>query len=141
MTYTEDDIREALCPIASLISKSEKAREKVAPGTWQHTMLSDNLEALYLASTLMSKGLSGTTEGPASDTADLQKALSALASMIGRTVKSQANFSPGQSQHTLQRNRLKALRVAEALVKAEAERLETEVLATPATDPLPRARK
>ena len=42
----------------------------------------------------------------------------ALAAMIARTAKSQAKFPPGTSQHTLQRNRLKALRIAEAALQA-----------------------
>jgi hypothetical protein len=43
--YTADELQEALRPIASLISKSGKAQQKVPPGTWQHRML-DNLKAL-----------------------------------------------------------------------------------------------
>ena len=55
--YTEDDLKNALAPIASLISKSEKAREKLTQGTWQHTMLSNNLKALHMASPLLKKAL------------------------------------------------------------------------------------
>ena len=47
--YTPDELQEALQPIASLISKSEKAQQKLAPGMWQHTMLRDNLKALHIA--------------------------------------------------------------------------------------------
>src|SRR4051794_12294876 len=39
--------------IASLISKSAKAQRKLTPGTWQHSMLRDNLKALRFASALM----------------------------------------------------------------------------------------
>jgi hypothetical protein len=53
---------------------------------------------------------------------DLQEALRALASMISKTEKAQAKFSPGTSQHTLQRNRLKALRIAGALIKVELDK-------------------
>ena len=114
--HTADDVPEALRPIASLISKSEKAQLKLAPGTWQHTMLRDNLKALRHAFALMN----GDTVDPDSFSRDdLHEALRALASMIGKTEKAGAGFSPGTSQHTLQRNRLNALRVAEALLKAE----------------------
>ncbi len=117
--YTPDAIQEALRPIASLISKSQKAQQKLAPGTWQHTMLRDNLKALHIALALMN---------PAADDQnnftqdDLQQALRALASMISRTEKSQAKFAPGTSQHSLQRNRLKALRIAETLISVKLER-------------------
>lgn len=55
--YTREELEKALAPITSLISKSEKAREKLAQGTWQHTMLSDLLNGLYLASPLLAKTL------------------------------------------------------------------------------------
>ncbi|HOA20805.1 MAG TPA: hypothetical protein PKH42_09980, partial [Sedimentibacter sp.] len=57
--YTKEDLEKALAPISSLINKSEKARKKLAEGTWQHTMLSNNLKALYIASRLFTKALSG----------------------------------------------------------------------------------
>lgn len=55
--YTEVDLKNALPPITSLISKSEKAKEKLAQGTWQYTMLSNNLKALYIALPLLTKAL------------------------------------------------------------------------------------
>jgi ERCC4-type nuclease len=55
--YTKEDLKKALAPIASLISKSEKARNKLAQGTWQHTMLGSNLKALHIASPLLTKAL------------------------------------------------------------------------------------
>lgn len=116
---TPDQLQEALRPLTSLISKSEKALQKLAPGTWQHTMLHDNLKALYLASALINKE-TDTTERVTQD--DLHKALDAFASMIHKTEKSQAQFSPGSSQHTLQRNRLKALRIAEERLTLELDK-------------------
>ena len=118
-----DALAAARAPIASLISKSEKAQQKLAPGAWQHTMLQNNLRALRLASALMNPPpgpASGTL--PRFDAAALEQALAALASMIARTEK--PRFAPGTPQHTLQRNRLKALRLAETIVRAEAGRVE-----------------
>jgi predicted RNase H-like nuclease (RuvC/YqgF family) len=112
--YTTDELQEALRPIASLISKSEKAQQRLVPGTWQHTMLRDNLKALHIASALMNRE-TDITDNFTRD--DLQQALRAFASMISKTEKAQAKFSPGTSQHTLQRNRLKALHIAEELIK------------------------
>jgi hypothetical protein len=116
---TTDELHEALQPIVSLISKSEKAQQKLAPGTWQHTMLQANLKALRIASALMNKE---TNDPDIFIPDDLQEALRAFASMINKTEKVQAKFSPGTSQHTLQRNRLKALRKAEALIKVELDK-------------------
>jgi len=114
------EFQEALRPIASLIGKSEKALQKLAPETWQHTMLRDNLKALRIAAALMNRE---TDETDSFTQNDLREALNAFASMIGKTEKAQATFSVGTSQHTLQRNRLKALRLAEALVKNRTMRL------------------
>jgi hypothetical protein len=112
-------LNDARVPIASLISKSAKAQQKLAAGTWQHRMLRDNLKALQIASALMNKA----TEDPGEFERDeLQTALAAFASMIGRAEKAKSAFASGTSQHSLQRNRLKALRVAEALVMAELDR-------------------
>ena len=118
-SYTPDELQQALRPLASLISKSEKAQQKLALGTWQHTMLQDNLKALHIASALMNKE-TGDTDSVTRD--DLQEALRAFASMISKTEKAQAKFSQGTSQHTLQRNRLKALRIAEERIKVELDK-------------------
>ena len=79
-------------------------------------MLQDNLQALHLASALMNREAADTRKFTRSD---FQQALSALASMIGKSEKALKNFSPGTSQHTLLRNRLKALRIAETQIKSE----------------------
>jgi RimJ/RimL family protein N-acetyltransferase len=110
---------EALRPIDSLISKSDKAQQKVAPGTWQHTMLRDNVNALRIARSLMTEE---TDDDRDVTHEELREALRAFASMVERTEKSQAKFPAGTSQHSLQRNRLAALRVGEAFVKAEFDR-------------------
>ena len=116
---TTDNLQEVLRPLASLISKSEKALQKLTSGTWQHTMLQDNLRALHLASALINTE-TDTTDRVTQD--DLHKTLRAFASMIHKTEKAQAQFSPGSAQHTLQRNRLKALHIAEERLKLELDK-------------------
>lgn len=56
-TFTTKDLQNAQAPIASLISKSEKAQTKLTPGTWQHAMLAQNLKALYIATPLFQAAL------------------------------------------------------------------------------------
>ena len=116
-TYTAHDLQEALPPIASLISKSEKAQRKLTPGTWQHTMLRNNLRVLHCAFALI------TENGNDTDLTqeDRREALLALSSMIDKTEKAQEKFSSGSSQYTLLQNRLKALCIAETLIKNEAK--------------------
>lgn len=103
-------------PITSLISKSEKAQQKLAPGTWQHSTLQENLRALHIALALMTRSPKDAS-APKRD--DLRAALAAFAAMTRRSENAQSKFAPGTSQHTLQRNRLRAFRTAEALINAE----------------------
>ena len=77
-------------------------------------MQEGNLKALHIASALMKKG-PGNTDGFTRD--DLLEALRSLDSMASKTEKTQPKFLPGTSQHTLQGNRLKALRISEELIK------------------------
>lgn len=109
-------LQEARQPIASLISKSEKAQQKLAPETWQHAMLQNNLKALYIASKLMNEEI--CRDGCVTRD-DLHQALEAFASMIGKTEQAQVKFLHGTSQYSLLQNRLKALCTAETLVKIE----------------------
>jgi hypothetical protein len=118
--YTAGELQEAVLPIVSLISKSEKAQRRLAPGTWQHTMLRDNLKALRQALDLINNETNNTNNFTRDD---LREALHAFASMISKTEKALSGFSPGTSQHTLQRNRLKALHIAETLIKLELDGL------------------
>lgn len=111
--YTTDELREAIRPIASLIAKSEKAQRKLASGTWQHARLGDNLKALRMAAALMTPE-ADRTGSFAPD--DLQAARLAIAAMLSKTEKAQARFPPGSSQHSLLTNRLRALKMAEALI-------------------------
>jgi hypothetical protein len=53
---------------------------------------------------------------------ELRNALAAIASMIRRARTAQAGFPPGTSQHTLQKNRLKALRIAKTRIKTELDK-------------------
>jgi hypothetical protein len=52
---TADELQEARQPLASLLGKSEKAQQKLASGTWQHTMPRDNIKALRIALALMNE--------------------------------------------------------------------------------------
>ena len=114
-----DERPEVLRPIASLISKSARAQRKLAPGTWQYKMLRGNLRALRLATALMNRPAGSAGRRPADD---LRAALQTLAAMIGRVEKAGTKFPPGIAPHTLQKNRLRALRAAQAALQAALEK-------------------
>ena len=44
-------------PLKSLLSKSEKTIQKLSVGTWQHTLLEKNIEALSIAVSLLDREL------------------------------------------------------------------------------------
>ena len=75
---TTDELQEAIQPITSLISKSEKAQQKLTLGTWQHTMLQENLRALHIAFGLMNRRKNGA-DVPRRE--DLPAALRAFAAL------------------------------------------------------------
>lgn len=120
--HTTDGLQKALRPIASLISKSEKAQRKLAPGTWQHSMMRDNVKALRIALALMSHVGDGLPDPTSSE---LQGSLTVLGAMIERVENTKTKFEPGTSQHSLQRNRLNALQVARCAVETELARRST----------------
>lgn len=86
-------------------------------------MLRGNINALRMALTLLDDRSPDTGS---LTRADLRAALQALASMANRASEAQSKFSPRTSQHTLQQNRLNALRVAEALIRARLHAPDTE---------------
>ena len=74
-------------------------------------MLRNNLIALRMASAVMNKDAEDANRFTLDE---LHAALGAFASMIRKTEQAQAQFPLGSSQHTLLRNRLQALHMAEA---------------------------
>jgi len=54
---SSNELSEALRAINSLLSKCEKVREKLAPGTSQYTLLKNRINALRISSFLISKAL------------------------------------------------------------------------------------
>ena len=115
-SFATDECPAALRPLASLIDKSEKAQQKLAPATWQHRMLREHLQALRLAQALLA-GPAGDHKNFASN--ELQDALLTMAKLIDKVEKTLAKFAPGTAHHTLQRNRLRALRAARAAIQAQ----------------------
>lgn len=114
--FTENELQEALGQITSLISKSEKSQQKIAPETWQYKMLRDNLKALRHAAVL----ITGDTHNKDKFTQDdLHETLRSISSIISKVEKTLLKFLPGTSHHTLQQNRLNALHIAEKLIKEE----------------------
>ncbi len=57
-TYTNEELKEAIAPISSIISKCEKAQLKVAEGTSHHTRLKGIIKAMYISKSLITDEIS-----------------------------------------------------------------------------------
>ncbi len=97
-------------PLESLLSKSQKALAKLKPGTWQAKMLLHTVEALRLV-------IDHCQSGAAASSPELRKALQTLEALTVKTMKTK--FAQGTSQHSLQQNRLAALRAAMAMIQSQ----------------------
>lgn len=60
-SWAQEALEKAVAPLRSLASKSEKALQKLASGTWQKAMLERNLRALHEAMPLLEKALAQTS--------------------------------------------------------------------------------
>ena len=52
-TYTKKEMKEAIAPVSSIISKCEKAQLKFAEGTSHHTRLKSIIKAMYISKSLI----------------------------------------------------------------------------------------
>jgi hypothetical protein len=62
----DDELRNAVAPLTSLLCKSEKALSKLAPKTWQATMLEGQIKAIRIALPLLTQALDHSKGGSAS---------------------------------------------------------------------------
>jgi hypothetical protein len=113
---TKKDMEEALRAIASMISKTEKAKEKFAQGTSQHTLQRNRLKALNIASTLILKELAESNDRGYYTKEDLENSFAPIASLISKSEKAQKNLAQGTWQYTMLGNNLKALYIASPLL-------------------------
>ena len=72
--FIKEDMEEALQAIASMIYRAEKAKEKFAQGTSQHTLQTNRINALNIASALLAKELPVSPAACDASKEDLEKA-------------------------------------------------------------------
>lgn len=112
MDVIEKDMEKALRAITSMISRTEKAKEKFEQGTSQYTLQKNRLKALHIASSLISKGLAESDALDCYTEEDLKNALPPITSLISKSEKAQAKLAQGTWQHTMVNNNIKALNMA-----------------------------
>ena len=114
--FTKKDMEEARLAIASMIRRTEKAKEKFAQGTSQHTLLTNRLKALAIASSLILKELAESNDIDHYTKEDLEEALAPIASLISKSEKAQSKVAQGTWQHMMLSSNLKALYIASPLL-------------------------
>lgn len=56
--YTKEELMDALRPVSSIISKCEKAQQKFAEGTSNHTRFKSMIKAMYISKALITDEIS-----------------------------------------------------------------------------------
>ena len=115
--YTNEDLREALEALASMMARSEKAQAKFAPGTSQHTLQKNRIGALLVASRLVGAEPAGQEAAGECTKEELENAAAPLASLLSKSEKAQQKLAPGSWQHRMLEENLRALRIASSLLE------------------------
>jgi hypothetical protein len=111
--FTAAELKNARRAILSLRNKSAKALDKLKEGTWQNKLMRSVAAACDVA-----LHLTDGSKEPVSPEA-LDEAHTALEDALRRAADVIGKFAAGSSQHTLQKNRIAALRIALALIERE----------------------
>ena len=53
--YTKEELSEAVRPVSSIISKSEKAQQKCTKGAFHHTRFSNLIQSMYISRSLITE--------------------------------------------------------------------------------------
>lgn len=72
MSYTYEELTEALRAINSIIHKCKKAQEKFPEGNPHHTLLRNRLKAMYISKVLIEEQLLNTEPASAPETEELR---------------------------------------------------------------------
>ena len=107
----------ALKEVTSIITRCERVQPKFAPGTAQHTLLKNRIQALRIAAALL--GETGAGGYPAQE---LSAALAPLASIARKCTKAQAKYAPGSVQHRRFNSTITAMELSRMCIENELQR-------------------
>lgn len=121
--FTIEELEEALRSITSTISKSEKAQLKLKANTFQHTRLVREIKAYCIATELIKRESEGNISEDLVESKytnqELEEAIQAIASAVGRCEEVLPKLKTGSSQHTLTIRRIKAFHITADLIKRQ----------------------
>lgn len=121
--YSQEELEEAIRVFRSSISKCEKARTKLKEGSPQGTYLSRQLETFYISVWLIENEPPKKQLGQRFTELELKSAGKTNELLIGKFEKLLTKFKDGSPQKTLAVRRLKACKIAAALITRELEEL------------------
>lgn len=117
--FTREDLEKALPTIHSMITRSEKTRQKFAEGTSQASLARNRIKALQIAAALITRELEGDHSAPDFTKEDFEKALAPITSTIRKCEKARETLKEGTPQSNLARKMLHALYLSLALITRE----------------------
>lgn len=111
-------IAQALAFVQTSIAKCEKIHPKFAPGTSQHTLLTNRIKALKIAQSL----LTGDGSAAAYTPCELAAALPPIRSIRSKTANARRKHEPGSAWYARLTPGVEAMDVCEALIAEEINR-------------------
>jgi flagellar hook-basal body complex protein FliE len=108
---TNEDMKNALHSINSMISRCEKAQDKFSQGTPQYTLQKNRINALKICFSLIEDTINNNILNEF-DRDDLEKAIAPISSLISKSEKAQTKLKQGTWQYNMLNNNLKALNIA-----------------------------
>lgn len=114
---TIEQMEAALVAIADMLARGEKAKEKFAPGTAQHTLQTNRSAALRIAAALIEQALGRHEAMEGFSREDFERAAAPIASLISKSEKAQQKLAPGSWQHAMLERNLGALRIGSSLLE------------------------
>lgn len=108
------ELAEAHRAISSLRNKADKSSFRLKEGSWQRSLMDSYVKAAGIALKLLDDDGVVLFERE-----ELNEAHESLADALLRAEQAIGRFPAGSSQHTLQRNRITALKIALRLIEKE----------------------
>lgn len=114
---TEKERIDTLKVVTSVIARCERVRPKFVPGTSQHTLLKNRIQAMKIAEALLAR------RGAESySIQDLFAALEPLASVIRKCEKARSKYEPDSGQYGRYGGTIRAMELARTLTEDELSR-------------------
>ena len=114
---TEGEKTDALKVTSSIIMRCEKLAPKFAPGTPQHTLLKNRIQALKIGAALLDK----SNAAQYSDEA-LSAAPEPLASILQKCEKARSKYAPNSGQYHRYDGTIQAAKLCLAMIENELHR-------------------